>query len=526
MVVNHLFQETFIPAIMSSQAKSPKPTFECSVCCDPITRKVNLLKCPNHACHFQACKACYKHYLQDNPMNTQCMECGMEYDHDMMVQLFSKTYVTGELKNNQKRVLLERELAQMPATQMSQAFKDAKSKVDIKERNKEITLIRKKITEKRAKIIHYKQVLREYERMHYHSMVEDTQKQLETAQQKHQELQDRLSLLKKQNQEAEQSIGKASQYNASQATNMIMKCGHGECKGFINSDYHCNICNTHYCKTCIQELSPTKSHECKKEDVETVKLILKESKPCPSCSTRISKISGCDQMWCTQCHITFSWTTGKLEKGIVHNPHYFEWLRKGGENAPPLRNPGDQHCGGLRDMSDFLLFLRRLRGINSAVRIHNFENSYRSIAHIIGHIHMYRNAVQELESENYLLDKRVAYLLGTLSEKALSDFASKRDYDIKRNRAILHLHELLEIIGVEETELLYQNLQESDKGNTKSECFDSFTKKIRNALMFYNEQVYKINKNYKSSFPILDIPNQIGGWVSQIHEHIRLCNLS
>ena len=41
----------------------------------------------------------------------------------------------------------------------------------------------------------------------------------------------------------------------------------------------------------------------------------------------ISKIDGCNQMWCTQCHVAFDWKTGAIQNS-VHNPHYFEWLRK------------------------------------------------------------------------------------------------------------------------------------------------------------------------------------------------------
>jgi hypothetical protein len=49
----------------------------------------------------------------------------------------------------------------------------------------------------------------------------------------------------------------------------------------------------------------------------------------------------CDQMWCTQCHTAFNWRTGRVE-AQVHNPHYFEWLRRNGNAVP--RNPLDNPC--------------------------------------------------------------------------------------------------------------------------------------------------------------------------------------
>lgn len=36
----------------------------------------------------------------------------------------------------------------------------------------------------------------------------------------------------------------------------------------------------------------------------------------------------CSQIWCTICHTAFDWKTGEIEKKRIHNPHYYEYLRK------------------------------------------------------------------------------------------------------------------------------------------------------------------------------------------------------
>ncbi len=56
-------------------------------------------------------------------------------------------------------------------------------------------------------------------------------------------------------------------------------------------------------------------------------------------------VKNCDQMWCITCHTPFSWTTGReVTGGVIHNPHYYQWLRNNGGQVP--RNPLDNPCGG------------------------------------------------------------------------------------------------------------------------------------------------------------------------------------
>jgi len=57
-------------------------------------------------------------------------------------------------------------------------------------------------------------------------------------------------------------------------------------------------------------------------------------------------VKNCDQMWCTDCHTAFSWSTGQIVNGVVHNPHYYEFLRQAGNGVAP-RNIGDVPCGGI-----------------------------------------------------------------------------------------------------------------------------------------------------------------------------------
>jgi hypothetical protein len=118
----------------------------------------------------------------------------------------------------------------------------------------------------------------------------------------------------------------------------IMKCQVANCAGFLSTQYKCGVCDTTTCVECL-EIKENDTHECKKENVESAKMIKKETRPCPTCATRIYKIDGCDQMWCIDCKTAFSWNTGKVVNTKIHNPHYYDYIRRTQGQVP--RDPDD-----------------------------------------------------------------------------------------------------------------------------------------------------------------------------------------
>ena len=38
-------------------------------------------------------------------------------------------------------------------------------------------------------------------------------------------------------------------------------------------------------------------------------------------------VRNCDQMFCVSCHTAFSWDRGTIEKGVIHNPHFYQWQK-------------------------------------------------------------------------------------------------------------------------------------------------------------------------------------------------------
>lgn len=117
-----------------------------------------------------------------------------------------------------------------------------------------------------------------------------------------------------------------------------------KCDSLLNDKINCVSCKIQICSLCIEERKP--NHECDKEVLETLKHIHATCDTCPKCQAVIEKESGgCDQMFCTKCNTTFSWTTRRiLTKGEVrHNPHFYEWQR---QQEGSTRNPLDNPCEG------------------------------------------------------------------------------------------------------------------------------------------------------------------------------------
>jgi hypothetical protein len=129
----------------------------------------------------------------------------------------------------------------------------------------------------------------------------------------------------------------------------IKPCPAEDCRGFLSSAWKCGLCSLWSCPDCHELKGEDKDaeHTCDAEKVASARLIQRDTRPCPKCGVRISKIEGCDQMWCTACNTAFNWRTGTIATGPVHNPHYFEYLRRTGqaqgqEQANPILNCNQQ----------------------------------------------------------------------------------------------------------------------------------------------------------------------------------------
>jgi hypothetical protein len=287
----------------------------------------------------------------------------------------------------------------------------------------------------------------------------------------------------------------------------VRACPDSECRGFLSTQWKCGICEKWACSTCheIKGLVRDVEHTCNPENVATAELLSQDTKPCPQCRARIFKIDGCDQMWCTQCHTAFSWRTGRIEN-VVHNPHYYEWLRRTNNGNVP-RNPNDNPCGGGNRMINHVFTAEVRRIISQKARADNgsFMNTsdrrifdkkveyFIEICRSITHIHQVEIPRYDY---NYLLNNqawRVKYMLNEITEEKFKTVVQQNDKKHQKNREI---HNLLQMFHDSCTDILFRLREKMESNDWKFEM--DILNEINPLIDYVNECFGDISRTYNS----------------------------
>lgn len=329
----------------------------CPVCCEKINKSVRKpVEC--EFCQFSCCRVCAKTYLLQANDDPHCMQCRRRWNRESMCSKFDKTFFNGEYKKHREQVLFERELALMPATQP----------------------IVEKIAERRR-------------------------------------IEEEIARLRHELWKKKEELDSAKRHTARDTRPVLSACPVNDCRGFLKEDYTCGICLARVCKKCM--LVRADEHKCDEEAVANLRAIRSETRPCPKCAVRIYKIEGCDQMFCVQCHTAFSWKTGRVETGAVHNPHFFEWVQKGGR-APQPRD--EDMCAVLDHM--FVAEIQHDRRVPAI-----WARRMRGIIHT-------REVVLAERRELTNQDLRIRYLLNEISQDALRVALQRQEKKRERDRDV------------------------------------------------------------------------------------------
>jgi hypothetical protein len=360
---------------------------DCSICCEKYNVS-NHKKVPCPFCDFNSCRTCVQTYLLSVSTDPHCMGCKKLWSREVVDGACTKVFRDNKLKKHRETILFEREKCLMPQSQ------DAASRVLQGRR------IDKLMEEAESEIIRIKQSINDLYRT-------------------------KISILN----------GANHTYGATTEKRVfVRRCPVDDCRGFLSTRWKCQICDNNICPEC-NEVKKGDDHTCDPNNVETVALLKKDTKPCPSCGTMIFKISGCSQMWCPDCHTAFDWTTMKIETGRIHNPHYYEFQRNGGGQAN--RENGDIPCGGVPSVIEILDFLGVQRQRSRYYVPNTVDNPVHSeilkIHRIVLHIQnaeLPRLRVPPVDNQHM----RVMYLLNELSEEAMKVSLQKNEKAREKTR--------------------------------------------------------------------------------------------
>lgn len=414
-------------SIKKSKSRKKETKDICGVCDETfnLTSKF-MVVCENHECNFKSCKDCNRKYLLGTLTEPHCMNCKCAWSSLFLITNLNKSYYEKDYKEHRQQLNLERELSKLPET-----MNDVEMYLKGEECDEEYKRVGKEVAEQREKV---NQLLQKQQELYVQSYDYKNGKKIESAARK----------------------------------TFIMPCQFENCRGFLSSGYKCSVCKNHCCPHCLEVIGLKKNdedqapHVCNQDSVKSTELIKSSTKPCPSCGQRISKIEGCDQMWCVSCHSAFSWKTGVIDTGTIHNPHYYQYQRHASANGgAAIRNPGDILCGGIprwfpirRNIQQIFQLAKIIPEMpESKEKMHLLDQlvTLETIHRIISHISLVdvpeTRRIARLQ-QNFRL-QRVLYILNRISSETFSTLIAAEDKKQLKHRELLHIYELLSVVGTE-----------------------------------------------------------------------------
>jgi len=264
----------------------------CDVCCEQFNKSTRAqVVCPY--CPFSACSGCSERYLVDTTQDAHCMSCRKAWNREILVGNFSNKFVNQVYKSQRESLLLEREKSLMQATQPYVEFELGIRKTNVtisKLRQVQASYMRKceEINQMDTAVLAVDHSLgSEFEARVLRHKLGFEQRKLANAVAidiEHLEwYRDRL-LVQLHGQVATQ-----------ERRAFVRACPVGDCRGFLSTAWKCGMCDNWTCPECHEVRGKDKDgpHTCDPNNVETAKLLAKDSRNCPKCASVIFKIDGC-----------------------------------------------------------------------------------------------------------------------------------------------------------------------------------------------------------------------------------------
>jgi len=370
----------------------------CDVCCEKYNqtfhRKLTCSKC-DHVC----CRRCAQTYLLSTHDDPHCMKCKANWSREFVDSWCSKVFRNTEYRKHREESLFIREQLFFQETQV------------IVERLIRIRELREMLWMQREKLVYLHRYAASLQ-----VVQEATQKFDEIYQELH-ELEHQHEIL-----------------TSETTRRFTRKCPTPTCKGFMSvwsddKNHYCGLCKTVYCDECNHVYE--EGHACEEDVRSTFQLIQRDSRPCPKCGEMITKIiGGCDQMFCTGCKTAFSWRSGQIETGRIHNPHFFEEKRAEGNISREL---GDIPCGGLPSFRE----LREMGAPEMMVRYRIMIGSVERQLMWLG------NATDTDNRRTHTQHYRIQYMANNITEKQFRQVIQSVDKKLQKDAEVKDLFEMM-----------------------------------------------------------------------------------
>jgi len=507
------------PRIVREKKEKEEPE-TCSICADHYTailRKKIVCK----FCSKDTCSKCVEQYLLSRHEDAHCLHCRVNYSDQVLQQSCTRTYLRQTYFQHRQAVLINRHRAQLPALQATALAVKRR-----RERDVVIQGIRNEIADAAAERndilkLYNEQCLVHYGTPHNKEDTEERKAFLVESRKKLDALLTQSDTIAKQIKEKKRLIieihyppiptiqddAKQDDVKEDDRKKFIRRCTHDNCTGFLSSAWKCAMCEWYSCSKCfmVKGEAHDSPHECTKDNLETAELIRKNCKPCPKCGEQIEHGGGCSQMWCITCQTPWDWNTGKIvTSGPLHNPLYYEWLRRTGGSVP--RNPADVPCGGYPHAWNLV---RHPKGMKHAISDKYFE------------FHRICNELQDISQRQYrthmddesVNNIHVRFLLQDYDEKYWGKHLAINEKKRKRDSEIQEVFAAFRMVAVE---LINRVQLYSDKYHrtftqlpipSAEQFINELDVEIQELLRMINDALRTISISYSYSVPFI---SQIG----------------